>query len=301
MKFKSLILGTLLFASPLFAQVNPFLTPSGDNENSTTTTISESSGEVQQGFGKTLLALSASLQNKINTALTRISRTLEEDPKFGSYLLIFLLSLSYGIVHALGPGHGKIFALSYFIGEDAEVTKGILLGTFVAFLHALSAILLVTILKFVLESAVLVKSQQVETGLRQISYGIITTLGLYLILSHLLQKNHAEDGLGEKQKKRSALALALSIGLIPCTGSIIVLLFFLSIGHYGLGLLAVLFMAIGMAMTITSVGVLTIFARKKAVSSVKNSETLSKFQLGLEIFGASLIFLFGLSFFISSF
>lgn len=56
---------------------------------------------------------------------------------------IVLLSFAYGILHALGPGHGKIVISAYLASHRARVADAVVLSAWSAFVQALSAIILV--------------------------------------------------------------------------------------------------------------------------------------------------------------
>jgi nickel/cobalt transporter (NicO) family protein len=61
---------------------------------------------------------------------------------------------------------------------------------------------------------------------------------------------------------RSLLALGISGGLLPCPSALIVLLGSIALGRIGLGLLLVLAFSLGLAGTLTGVGLLLVYARR---------------------------------------
>ena len=48
----------------------------------------------------------------------------------------------YGVLHTLGPGHGKVVVVSYFVSRDARLWRGVLMGVQIAVTHVLSAVAL---------------------------------------------------------------------------------------------------------------------------------------------------------------
>lgn len=58
------------------------------------------------------------------------------------------------------------------------------------------------------------------------------------------------------QATRSTLFIVLSLGLVPCPGAMIILLFFLSLGLLYSGIWMALSMSVGMAMTMMLIGIM---------------------------------------------
>ena len=69
----------------------------------------------------------------------------------GSKLWLLVgLSFAYGIFHAAGPGHGKAVISSYMLANEVALRRGILLSFVSAFLQALTAIVVMTLVFLVL-------------------------------------------------------------------------------------------------------------------------------------------------------
>ena len=64
----------------------------------------------------------------------------------GSALALAALCFLYGIVHAVGPGHGKAIISSYVVANEETVRRGVLISFIAAGLQALTAIVLVGVL-----------------------------------------------------------------------------------------------------------------------------------------------------------
>ena len=77
-----------------------------------------------------------------NSELSTYFELLEE----GSWVpvaSILAFSLAYGIIHALGPGHGKALISGYLLANPTLKTSHVLrMGFFIALVHALSALVL---------------------------------------------------------------------------------------------------------------------------------------------------------------
>ncbi|NJR69432.1 MAG: DUF3299 domain-containing protein [Synechococcales cyanobacterium CRU_2_2] len=93
-----------------------------------------------------------------------------------------LIAFGYGVIHTLGPGHGKAVIISYFVGEGGSIKRGVTMGLRVAVFHVFSAILVAiatdTVVRQTAGSAP--ASYQV---VRLISYGSIALIGAWMLWS----------------------------------------------------------------------------------------------------------------------
>jgi nickel/cobalt transporter (NicO) family protein len=98
-----------------------------------------------------------------------------------------------------------------------------------------------------------------------------------------------------------AWSLALSIGIRPCTGAIAVLLFALSIGLFWAGVFATIAMALGTAITVSTLVALAVGSRELAT---RWAGTESRWATGIQtaagIGGSALVFMLGAAFFVAS-
>ncbi len=62
-----------------------------------------------------------------------------------------------------------------------------------------------------------------------------------------------------------AVTLAFAVGLRPCTGALLVLIFSWGLGLYWAGILATLAMGVGVFMTISVIAALAVFAKSAAL------------------------------------
>ena len=107
---------------------------------------------------------------------------LKESSDQGSWLAaltVLIASFLYGVLHAAGPGHGKMVVASYFTAKKAPLKTGILMGGVIALTQALVAISVVGLLFIVIGRS----QQQVMSDanwLELASYGIIFCIGTYM-------------------------------------------------------------------------------------------------------------------------
>ena len=126
--------------------------------------------------------LPTTISNTLTTALNQIQS--QKSPR--AMIFALLLSFSYGVLHTLGPGHGKAVIVSYFIGQGGSLRRGLLMGGQIAIFHVLSAILLVIFTNVVMRQM----GSSAESNYRVvqlISYGAIALLGGWM-LRQILKK-----------------------------------------------------------------------------------------------------------------
>ncbi len=99
---------------------------------------------------------------------------------------------------------------------------------------------------------------------------------------------------GDKFDWREAWSAIVAVGLRPCSGALIVLSFALLNGLYLGGVLSVLAMSIGTAITVSILATLAVTAKGFAVRYASNAATATRIGNGIEIFGALLVLVLGL-------
>jgi ABC-type nickel/cobalt efflux system permease component RcnA len=96
-------------------------------------------------------------------------------------LIGVLLAFAYGVLHTLGPGHGKVVVASYFLSRDAQLMRGFLMGLQIAVFHVLSAAVTVALADLVLRQAFGSAPAEVA-GVRLASYGLIALIGCSMLV-----------------------------------------------------------------------------------------------------------------------
>jgi nickel/cobalt exporter len=98
-----------------------------------------------------------------------------------------------------------------------------------------------------------------------------------------------------------AFSLAFAVGIRPCTGAFLVLLFGYSLGLYWAGIVATFVMAIGTFITVSAIAAIAVYSRKLALrlSSGKH-EWLDRVAFLLRVGGGIVIASFGVLLFLAS-
>jgi ABC-type nickel/cobalt efflux system permease component RcnA/ABC-type uncharacterized transport system substrate-binding protein len=110
--------------------------------------------------------------------------------------------------------------------------------------------------------------------------------------------NHQPGARAASTPTRSSLVAAISaivaVGVRPCTGAIIVLVFSFSLGMFGVGMIAALVMALGTGLTVAVLAVLAVTAHGFAMSLAGTDSTVAyRVVRGLEIAAAFVVLGFG--------
>ncbi len=99
---------------------------------------------------------------------------------------------------------------------------------------------------------------------------------------------------GERFALREAWSAIVAVGLRPCSGALIVLSFALLNGLYFGGVLAVLAMSIGTAITVSTLATLAVTAKGAALRFAGNGSAAARIGTAIEIGGALMVMILGL-------
>jgi nickel/cobalt exporter len=108
--------------------------------------------------------------------------------------------------------------------------------------------------------------------------------------------SHAPDPamLAGPMNWRSAWAAVIAVGLRPCSGALIVLTFALLNGLYVGGILSVFAMAVGTAITVSTLATLAVTAKNVALRYSGSGAMSGRVHRAIEIGGAALVMVLGL-------
>ena len=271
------------------------------------------------------------------------------------------LSFLYGILHAVGPGHGKTIISSYVVANEETVRRGVIISFIAAGLQALTAVVLVGLLLFGLNASGL-QVNAWSNQLESVSYAMIALVGLYLLTTQLLRlfrnwrgvpavdaadeqlahshaEHHSQDHAHHEHTHghvhddhhdhghdhhhhapgeacdhivdarqlagpfswRKVMAVVFSVGIRPCTGAILVLVFAVTQGVFWAGVGATFAMALGTAITVAVLATLALGSRELALKlGGANSAWANAVWTTCTIGGATIILLFGAVLFAAS-
>lgn len=219
-------------------------------------------------------------QYKINSFISEIIRNINDENTLTSSIIVLSIAFLYGLIHAAGPGHGKALVAFYFSTTKNKYSQAFILGYLISIVHAISALVLTFGIYFILESMFKQNFDYYSKITMKISAFMIITIGFYIILSSYISRKQKEKNI---EKNKNKYSIAISTGIVPCPGVMTIVLFCIVLKKYLLGILAAIAMSIGMGLTISIVGILSIILNKKANNFFENKSFI------LEIIGGFLI------------
>ncbi|CAA7611739.1 putative high-affinity nickel-transporter [Magnetospirillum sp. LM-5] len=245
-------------------------------------------------------------QRTLNAEMRQHLAAMKETGAVEPALALMLAAFLYGVFHAIGPGHGKVVIGAWFASRRARIGYGLAACALSALVQAGSAIAAVLLLAGALSLAprdVMAHAAWLEVA----SYGLITAMGLFMLVQALRGKHgcghdheHHEHGPQcahhhHHEQDRGLWAMAAAVGFRPCSGAILVLLFTLASGLLWVGILATLAMAVGVALTVSGIGLSALGLNRLLERLFGASARSDRWRRVLGIVGALTITLLGAS------
>lgn len=182
--------------------------------------------------------------------ITSISRELRKDDNMNKSKVIFIFLL-YGIIHSIGPGHGKSIVSGIFLSEDKKFSQVAVFSGIISYSQGLMAFLMVKAFTLIGRNLLPQNAFKTEEGLRLISAGMILIIGVYILYKKIFSTHtHSNNS-------RSTLTTAILLGLTPCFGTVNMLLFLGAMGLYQLQFIGAIAISSGMFITVASIGLIT--------------------------------------------
>ena len=233
-----------------------------------------------------LARFSADYQRRIQQSLSTSLRDIKSGS--GSLALWTLLAVcfGYGVVHTLGPGHGKAVVVAYFLDSKRPRAwiEGVFAGSWIAFTHTLAALLLAGGLKTFAVVGLFGALREVR-NVEIVSYTLILLIGFWRlwagISGHLHEHAHGDDDHHHDhdhhhqhpaQRTLAGWLLLTAAGIAPCAGALVVILLSLALGVLWAGVVGVIAIALGMAITLAAVGMASMVAHRLIIGDGRSRE-----------------------------
>lgn len=256
------------------------------------------------GLGGVILALQASFSRAMNSAVSALKGGGDWTPLVG-------LAFAYGVFHAAGPGHGKAVIAGYILAGERAFRRGCALSACAALLQAAVAMALVGVGSLILD-ATAASMTRAGTVIETASFALVAAAGLALTWRKAgqLAGNHPAAGacgpdcahmpdasrVAAAESWRERAGIVVAAGSRPCAGAVLVLVFALSQGVLWAGVLAVLAMAVGTAITTTALAALAVFAKRMALALAGGRGQAGAVAVGgLELLAAAFVMVLGLA------
>lgn len=243
-------------------------------------------------------------QRELNASISSSFRRVQETGSFAALLGILGIAFLYGVLHAAGPGHGKMVVAAYLTTRRDRWLAGVGVGGLISLIQGLSAVLGVGLLGWLLH---LGHRQMIDRSvwIELVSYLLIAVIGLAMLWRaatgrhheghhHGPADHHHHDHAHDHVPQRHDWRFILVAGLTPCASAIIIMLFALANEAFWLGALAVAALSLGMGGTVAAIGVATVLARNLATrvfaAGGARGEVIERVML---LLGSFLLALFG--------
>jgi nickel/cobalt transporter (NicO) family protein len=213
-------------------------------------------------------------------------------------LFALAVSVMWGAMHAMTPGHGKTLVGAYLVGSRGTAWQAVFLGLATTVTHTAGVFALGLVTLF---ASGFIVPERLYPWLSLVSGLLVVAIGLNLAISRLRgavhhQSDHPHDAhshdhahghphdahhdqtrlpAGRTRDRhpptlaatpiqtvtwRSLLGLGVSGGLLPCPSALVVLLSAIALGRIGFGLALVLAFSVGLAGTLTAIGLALVYA-----------------------------------------
>lgn len=192
-----------------------------------------------------------------------------KDGETGVIWTFLLICFLYGMLHALGPGHGKSIVVGYFLARKGRWKHGVALGAGITFSHTLSAVVLLLALYAVLKAAVFPTFEVGRQGIEKVSYGLVAFTGVLLmgiaihdLVKVLKTRGECAPAVSKNTSWKELIGVAAVTGIVPCPAVALIVLFCLLNSMVGLALAAAAVICVGMTLTNVMFGVAAIALKK---------------------------------------
>jgi ABC-type nickel/cobalt efflux system permease component RcnA len=197
----------------------------------------------------------------------------------GVLLFLLLAAFGWGALHALSPGHGKAMVAAYLVGTRGTARHALALGATVTVTHTIGVFALGVV---TLALSQYVVPEDLYPWLTVASGLMVVLVGAGVLRSRLRVRraaaahahahehghshSHAQGGHSHTHGPqdltwRGLLGMGASAGLIPCPSALVVLLGAISQHQVGLGLLLITAFSVGLAATLSVLGLAVVYAR----------------------------------------
>jgi nickel/cobalt transporter (NicO) family protein len=175
----------------------------------------------------------------------------------GVLLVLLLAAFGWGLLHALSPGHGKAMVAAYLVGTRGRPRHAVILGATVTVTHTIGVFAL-GLVTLALSQYVL--PEDLYPWLNLASGLLVIVIGAAVLRSRIghARKHHHHH----EVTRRGLIGMGAAAGLIPCPSALVVLLAAVSQQEIALGMLLIVAFSLGLAGTLTALGLAVVYARR---------------------------------------
>lgn len=136
----------------------------------------------------------AEWQGQLDRSVRRLLHSIGQDGGGSALWALVATGFLYGVVHTLGPGHGKAVVVAYFLDGNRKHAwiDGILAGSWIAVTHTAAALVLAGALAL-LGRVGAFSAQGQARSVELFSFGLIFAIGLWRLHAGLTGRLHDHD------------------------------------------------------------------------------------------------------------
>ena len=220
-----------------------------------------------------------------------------------TWLTLSSLGFLYGILHAIGPGHGKAIIATFTLSQPTARRQTLAIAIGGALMQGVSAILWVALAMGLLH-LLMPDAVNHSHWLNRANAALIIAIGAYILYRHRPRRRHdAHCACGHHDHHHhdapatSALspwAAIIAIGIRPCSGAVISLAAAWSWSLIGAGIAMTLAIACGTALTIATIAMLCYHGRQhRARRLTHDGARLVRLTRTLALAGGLILILLG--------
>jgi len=224
-------------------------------------------------------------QSSYTRSLAAAVKSLRDTASEEAFFTLMGIGFTYGIFHAVGPGHGKAVITTYTLTHESSAKRTAVLASASAFIQGFTALAIVGGLQLLVQGSLRRAALSVDDIMEPVSFAAVSVIGLYFAfrggraLYRSIEKPNRQhstltnaEGYGQagthdhdchyhfvtpQQAEQAstwgrAAMVAIAVGLRPCSGAIIVLILSFALGLIWSGVAAVLAMSAGTAITVSA-------------------------------------------------
>jgi nickel/cobalt exporter len=186
-----------------------------------------------------------------------------KDLGLGVILISLLIAAFWGAAHALTPGHGKAIVAGYLVGSRGRPRHAVALGLIVTVTHTAGVFALGLI---TLALSQFIVPEQLYPWLTLASGLLVVAVGGSVLLKRLrhrqAHRHHHHHDHDHGYGRGGLVGVGVAAGLLPCPSALVVLLSAIALHRIGLGLALIMAFSVGLAATITAIGLMAVLARR---------------------------------------
>lgn len=239
-----------------------------------------------------LARFSAEYQRRIQQSLSTSLRDIKAGGDSLALWAMLAVCFGYGVVHTLGPGHGKAVIVAYFLDSTRPRAwiEGIFAGAWIAFTHTVAALLLAAGLKAFAGMGLFGAVREVR-NVEIVSYVLVLLIGFWRLRAgitgrlheHAHGDHHHDHGHGHghdhahhhhepAQRTIAGWLLLTAAGIAPCAGALVLVLLSHALGVLWAGIAGVIAIALGMAITLAAIGLASMVAHRLIIGEGSSQE-----------------------------